>query len=812
MVMSRSALSLSARPDVVNPPDDALAAAFALVGAGWGVFPARSKRPIRRDWQSPANGRARSGYAADVATVLAWWGPGGPYEGAEVGIALRDAGAFAIDLDDDDAAAGWAAMVAAGGGIAPTWTIYSTRGAKVIMRRDGSPVPLDANGSKVHRPEVAGADVVCGNVIAWAPGRRWEGSHAVVAPCPAWLYAPLSAIYTPAPRPAPAPAPTVPTTSPAMAWGRSWDGGVALARQCAKVASTAEGGRNETLLRAAAAVYGLAHLSPLIDRHAEADLLAAARASGLPDAEALAAIRSGAAWGRANPYTPAVRVDDPLGALETDDDAAAVRAEAAAMLAELRPDLDALAELHPRRRASVLRVVGTLLATVANTGRRVVVANLDAVAMASDVGRKTIAAAAADFAALGFTWQPGDAVERRAGCWTWGGRVNDRTTHGPRGGAGRTVGNTGVVVSLTPAASVATPVGAVPDELPLALRRPVLHLNDYENPDESVRRLVRRLAPRDPQAAAEAKAEAKATGVSEAAVRARMRAERGILAACGQWAAEALASVKASPAGATAEAVADALGVGIRTAQRTLAAMAARGILTSTAAPSTGRHRPRNVYSYAPAEGVLDAERAVGARVYARAVASAAARADRLAEARAEANTTGEPVAVVLSRMRAEDGARAAAERRAAEGGEIGLDADIGERLAAQTPVAAASVFVPIPAPWDPEHGVMMALPTVLDDAGRARIQRAADDRARGEWPKREAVQVRGLALHYYAACIRAVQDAAAADAPERVQLAATVSPAAAAPAMPQTTTRRYGRGSFIDLEREHAHAMAAAL
>ena len=770
--------------DVVEHAD-AHAAALALVAAGLGVFPVvigrDRKIPARTDWQHPADGRPDHGYTTDADTVRAWWGPRGRYRRHGVGIPLRDAGAFAIDLDDADAADGWASMVNANGFI-DTFTVHSTKGAKIIMRRAGSPVPLDANGNKTRVPAFAGCtDVVAGYVLAWSEGRRWEGSPDVVAVCPAWLHAPLSTVYPPPPPPRPAPTASS-TTSPsttgtAMPWGRTWTGAETLARQCVKVANTSEGGRNAALHKAACAVYGFAHLSPLIDRNAEGDLLAAGRACGLDDAEALAAIRSGATWGRANPRTPSFGVIDDEHELDIDG-AAVNRADAVAALARLTPSMGELAHLHPARRVTVYRVVGTLLATVAEHGRRVVVANVDDIAKAADVSRKTIAAAADDYAALGWTWRPGDAAERRRGCWAWGVGLSGTVTHG-RGAAGeRQYESTGVEVTKSLAACVAVPVGAVPDVLPLALRRAVVCL-----PDGS-----RRLAPRTPQATAEAKAEAAALALrldpqAPAARRfddkatGEPRADQLVpldrLAGCGQWAAEAVAIVKAKPDGATGADVADALGLpNDRAARRALAAMAVRGILTSSPSPSTGG-RPRLVYRYAPADAPLAAEHEVGERVYAKAVESAAARADRLADARVEAAETCEPFAVALARKRIEFDRRSAAERRAAAGGEIGIEGDRLERWAAQVPVAAASLFVPITGPRG--NVVVMALPTVLDDDGKERIHRAATDRARAEWGRagersegerrHTPAEIRGLALHYYAEAIRAVQEARDIDA-----------------------------------------------
>ena len=660
MGMSRTAPSMSARPDVVNPPADALGAALALVGAGWGVFPAKvigkKKQPIRGAWQHPATGavvaalsdderRKGAGYTTDADTVRTWWGPGGRYAGCDVGIALRDAGAFAIDLDDDVAAAGWAAMVEAGGGIAPTFTVHSAKGAKVLLRRDGSPVPRGANGNRV-RPEdgpwpFAGrTDVIGGNVIAWSEGRRWEGSPAVVATCPEWLHAPLSAVYAP-PQPASPPAATAPTTAtttaPAMPWGRSSDPRAVLTNLCAAIAGMGpDSGRNAALSRAAFTIGGMIHLQPNIAAEAERDLIEAARACGELAEEpvkTLGTIRRGIADGQAQPLRPRARVHED----ERDDDPVVVRAAAVAELGRLRPNLDVLAHLHHKRRVTVCRLVGALLATVAETGRRRVFATLDDIAPTIDVGRKAIAAAAADLAALGWTWQPGDAAERRAGCWTWAPSLSVAMTHGGGGSEADEDGNTGVNMTESPAVSVAVPVGVRPDVLPLALRRPVLRM-----PDGTRRRALRRRsgdAPTVPRPG-----------------------DPDRLDACGAWVAEAIAVVRAAPDGAEAEDVEHALGVSNRIARRALANAYERDILTRTTAPTTGR--PRFVYHYAPADVALATEVVVGLLVYARAVASAEARADRAREARAEAAETGESVRMVLSRNRGEDARRRRAERQ----------------------------------------------------------------------------------------------------------------------------------------------------
>lgn len=260
---------------------DALAAALALSAAGWGVFPVDisggKKKPCRRLWQYPAKGH--TGHAADAATVRRWWGHGGPYAGSGVGIALRAAGAFAVDLDSADAAAAWAAMSEAGGGIGLTFTVHSTRGPKYLLRRDGSPVPLSgrgSNGTQQHRPEVAGADIVAGYVLAWAPGRSWTGSPADVAACPSWLYGPLAAVFAPpAAKPSDVPPADVRRAAVLTAYGRA-----ALSSEALRVAETMLGERHAATVRAAFRLGQLAIYHGLDFGTVVAALVGACRTNG----------------------------------------------------------------------------------------------------------------------------------------------------------------------------------------------------------------------------------------------------------------------------------------------------------------------------------------------------------------------------------------------------------------------------------------------------------------------------------------------------------------------------------------------------
>lgn len=90
-------------------------------------------------------------------------------------------------------------------------------------------------------------------------------------------------------------------SSPARGGGRNY-GREALRREAAKVAATPEGGRNDALNRAAFIVGKLIGGGEVDRADAESQLLAAARACGLPDADAVRTINSGVAAGMEHPW------------------------------------------------------------------------------------------------------------------------------------------------------------------------------------------------------------------------------------------------------------------------------------------------------------------------------------------------------------------------------------------------------------------------------------------------------------------------------------------------------------------------------
>lgn len=92
-------------------------------------------------------------------------------------------------------------------------------------------------------------------------------------------------------------------------------GRAALRKECDEVAGTGEGGRNHRLHRAACRMGQLVADGCVIHGEAESDLLHAAGACGLKQAEARRTIKSGMDWGCANPRAQSLPVADSWGAM-----------------------------------------------------------------------------------------------------------------------------------------------------------------------------------------------------------------------------------------------------------------------------------------------------------------------------------------------------------------------------------------------------------------------------------------------------------------------------------------------------------------
>lgn len=401
-----------------STPATALDAALALIAAGSPVFPQdpKAKRPARAAWQTPGEGST-----LDPDTARAWWGPGGRYRRCGVGAALRAWGQLALDPDTPEATAALAELAAAADGWPPTFVVMSARGVKVFYPR---PEDLaDKNGAQVHRPELGGADLLFNNVLAWAPGRRWIGSPADIAPTrPAWLDQALDAIATLAREPGMTGLPGAALRSLDIEHDR---GAAYLAAviegQAGRLAGLASGTGRPVILHSAACHIGARlWLAPEIEVDARAALYAAAVGAGVAadygERSTWGHIDRGLAWGKAHPAPAPIdrpledRADwtpggvDPSGQDLAPAAAAEVertRAAARVILADPRGLVEALRDDDGQRIHPAARFTVELLA--AELARR-----------HADAGRPTIAAGTLDLGL--FIGRGADAVRR---AWPW---------------------------------------------------------------------------------------------------------------------------------------------------------------------------------------------------------------------------------------------------------------------------------------------------------------------------------------------------------------------------------------------------------
>lgn len=311
--------------------------------------------PLRPGHKKPLPGsHGVDDATTDAATVAAWWAQ---HPDANIGAAcgvLFDV----VDVDGPEGAAsldalypeGWPATVARvrtprPGGL---HCYVPTMGAPVkVGGRGGLPKGVDTRGAGGYvvlppstlvelRDAAGGIDQHAG-VYAWEGDTPTFGPAqvATVRACKPWRR-----VWD---TPAPVVAPAGPRATLTPSQGTSRYGARVLDDEAATVAAAAAGGRNDALNRAAFKVGQLVpHEIPEAD--ALAALADAARACGLPDAEAAATIRSGLTNGMKSPReprerpaddplaglldrTPAPRIDPATGEVLDDDDGGSIRQE-----------------------------------------------------------------------------------------------------------------------------------------------------------------------------------------------------------------------------------------------------------------------------------------------------------------------------------------------------------------------------------------------------------------------------------------------------------------------------------------------------
>ncbi len=274
----------------------AWATARHAIAKGWRVFPLKGKVPL-----TP---RGFHDASSDPADLERWEAE---HPSANVGVATgRASGILVLDIDGPEGEARLAELTAAHGPLPATFTVATARGRHLYAR-----YPADR-------------DIRIGAGLGGQPGLDWRGDGGYVV-LPGSIH-PSGAVYSVADRTPPAdfpdwlldlmtrraparPEPADPTPAPAPVNpdGATPYGRKALDDEAAKVRSAAEGTREDTLVRCAFRVGQLVGGNQIRREDAEAALLSAAAAAGLPPLEAEDKTRRALDAGSANPRTPPPR-------------------------------------------------------------------------------------------------------------------------------------------------------------------------------------------------------------------------------------------------------------------------------------------------------------------------------------------------------------------------------------------------------------------------------------------------------------------------------------------------------------------------
>ncbi|VBB41793.1 conserved hypothetical protein [uncultured Desulfatiglans sp.] len=260
--------------------------ALQAAAEGFQVFPCRpgGKEPITPHGLKDAT--------RDTQQIKAWWAK---WPKANVAVRTGEAsGFFALDPDGEEGAASLAALEDEHGGLPATRAHRTGNGRHLLLRwPDGADIK-SRNGKLGHRLDVKAN----GGYILWPGSVHPSGAiyevekNLPMADCPPWLLELVTKNWNwdGARRERAA--------GQTSAYGRK-----ALDDECAKVATTPDGERNETLNRAAYRIFQLVSGGHIAEGEAVARLTEAARTAGLSAAEIEKTIRSAAA-GMGSPRGP----------------------------------------------------------------------------------------------------------------------------------------------------------------------------------------------------------------------------------------------------------------------------------------------------------------------------------------------------------------------------------------------------------------------------------------------------------------------------------------------------------------------------
>ncbi|WP_049581072.1 bifunctional DNA primase/polymerase [Streptomyces sp. SBT349] len=291
-----------------DPRAALLNAALATATRGWPVIPLRpgDKRPAgHAEGDCPRTGRCSDGHVKpeqratlDSELIRACWG----HRSYNVGLATGPAGLLVVDLDtlkakdEEGTPNGVTSFEAlcerAGQAVPTTYRVRTASGGHHLYFTAPGGVRLPSSkgklAKKIDTRAWGGYVVAAGSTVG---GQTYQVTDPVpVAPLPGWLLAAL----TP-PRPARRNVPVATSSSRA---GRYAD--TALTNETTAIATTAEGGRDEALLRGARALGRFIAWGDLPRHVVEQALQEAGESAGLPPGQCRSTIRSALNWSITN--------------------------------------------------------------------------------------------------------------------------------------------------------------------------------------------------------------------------------------------------------------------------------------------------------------------------------------------------------------------------------------------------------------------------------------------------------------------------------------------------------------------------------
>ena len=269
-------------------------AALRYAARGWAVFPIfpGKKRPLGRLVPHGLNDST-----TDADLIRSWWAD---TPAANIGIATGKASGLAVvDVDGETGKRSWEALLVGRDPLLPTLTSRTPRGGYHLVYQRPEAGFKNSTSALADKVDTRGDGgyIVAPPSVAHGKAYQWDDEDARVALLPAWVLPAMAPKEVEYDRGTPVEADMTERDRKRLeAWSRG-----TLRDRCSRLATTAEGGRNQRLFSAAADVGSCIAAGGIDAAQAVAELRSAAQAAGLKPGETKKTIESGLKKGAAEP-------------------------------------------------------------------------------------------------------------------------------------------------------------------------------------------------------------------------------------------------------------------------------------------------------------------------------------------------------------------------------------------------------------------------------------------------------------------------------------------------------------------------------